>query len=385
VADVDHVVVLYLSHDRKSKRYSLIIWSHNNHILGNMISGYTEMPVSFGIMIHGGAGAGKIKKSSKNAQEISEALENSISVGYEILEKSAHRGNGNDAVDAVELTVASMEDSGVFNASIGSCLTLDKRIEMDASIMDGNDLAAGSVGMVQQIQNPVKLARQVMERTDHVLLVSEGASELAKLFNMEIALHAEPSKEKLDRYDVLCKKMKNTWARNYELLTRSQYSPLYKKKKNSNNNNQIHYGTVGAVAIDRHANVAAAVSTGGRWLKLHGRVGDSAVIGAGIYADNDSGAACATGDGEFIMKLCLSKYTCDLMKETNKNDNTASEATKKAINLLTKKFGSNSGGIIAVDTKGRFGMSINTESMPIAIKSSKYGNGKTKFAFEKYH
>ncbi|AFU60200.1 putative L-asparaginase [Candidatus Nitrososphaera gargensis Ga9.2] len=135
-------------------------------------------------MIHGGAGTGKIRKSSKHAQDISKALENSVSTGYDILEKS---DGDAAAVNAVESAVASMEDSGLFNVGIDSCLILDKRIEMNASIMNGKDLAAGSVGMVQHMQNPVKLARQVMERTDHTMFVSDGPLELAKLFNITVA------------------------------------------------------------------------------------------------------------------------------------------------------------------------------------------------------
>ena len=337
------------------------------------------MTVNFGIMIHGGAGTENIgrRSSSKYSQKILKALEDSVSIGFDILEKSGHSIYDDDggAIDAVESAVASMEDSGLFNAGAGSCLTFDKRIEMDASIMDGKDLAAGSVGMVQHNeQNPVKLARQVMERTDHIMFVSDGAWELTKLFNIGVTdLPLKPSQEKLDRYDALRKKMEKTWPRNYELLSTSSYSSSL-----NNGNNQRHFGTVGAVAIDKHANVASAVSTGGLWLKMHGRVGDSAVIGAGIYADNDTGAACATGDGEFIMRLCLSKYTSDLMKQ---NKNSASQATRKAIGLLTSKFGPNSGGLIAVDRRGRFGMSMNTRSMPVAIKCSK-DKGKTRIAFE---
>jgi beta-aspartyl-peptidase (threonine type) len=303
-------------------------------------------------MVHGGAGAGELRNSKHLRNSISKALSNSVIVGYDLLE------SGHEAVDGVESAVANMEDTGLFNAGVGSCLTLDKSIEMDASIMNGKDLAAGSVGMVQNVRNPVKLARQVMERTDHVMLVSDGAYELAKLLDIGIE-HVVPTPEKLESYQRLCKEMRTVWSRNYQLLLSSR-----------------HFGTVGAVALDRHGNVAAAVSTGGRWLKMHGRVGDSAVIGAGIYADNGSGAACATGHGELMIRLCLSKYTCDLMKKCD-----PSQSAKKAIEVLTKKFGANTGGIIAVDTKGRFGMSMNTGSMPVAMKSSK--DEKTQVIFEK--
>ena len=121
--------------------------------------------------------------------------------------------------------------------------------------------------------------------------------------------------------------------------------------------------------------MSAGVSTGGRWLKMHGRIGDSAVIGGGFYADNNSGSACATGNGEFIMRRCLCKFACDQMQFTN-----ASVASKKSIALLTKQFGKNTGGLITVDTKGNFGIAYNTNQMPIALIDSK--NEKIKIAME---
>ena len=313
----------------------------------------------FGILIHGGAGTEKIKKSSKRAKDITNSLMSSVCNGFEILRKE----NGT-AVDAVESAVANMENSGVFNAGLGSCLTVDKQIEMDASIMNGKDISVGSVGMVQNIQNPIKLARLVMESTDHVMFVSEGANKLAKLLGMEFR-HYKISQQKLKTYNKYYKQMKSRWRKNNQLLT-------------SHNNNN-HYGTVGAVAIDREGNVASAASTGGRWLKIHGRIGDSAIVGAGIYADNGLGAACTTGIGEFIVRLCLSKYACDYMGRQNNN---ALLSSNMAIAKLTQKFGKNTGGIITVDTKGQFGAAMNTQSMPIALCISK--TKKVKVALNKH-
>lgn len=312
----------------------------------------------FGILIHGGARTEKIKKSSKRAKDITNSLMSSVCNGFEILRKE----NGT-AVDAVESAVANMENSGVFNAGLGSCLTVDKQIEMDASIMNGKDISVGSVGMVQNVQNPIKLARLVMESTDHVMFVSEGANKLAKLLGIEFR-HYKISQQKLKTYNKYYKQMKSRWRKNNQLLT-------------SHNNN--HYGTVGAVAIDREGNVASAASTGGRWLKIHGRIGDSAIVGAGIYADNGLGAACATGIGEFIIRLCLSKYACDYMGRQNNN---AFLSSNMAIAKLTQKFGENTGGIITVDTKGRFGAAMNTQSMPIALCMSK--NKKIKVALNEH-
>jgi L-asparaginase / beta-aspartyl-peptidase len=301
----------------------------------------------FGILIHGGAKTKKITRSSKRADEISRFLKSSVLDGFNLLKK------GSNAVDAVEAAVVSMEDSGVFNAGAGAALTIDKQIEMDASIMDGKDISAGCVGMVQGIRNPIKLARKVIESTDHVMIVSEGALKLAKLLNIDVE-QSYPSQKLVDKFNKRKKEMKNKMNNNKLLGMSSEHSGNH------------YYGTVGAVAIDREGNVASAVSTGGTWLKLHGRVGDSAVIGGGFYADNSLGAACATGHGEYIMRLCLCKYVCDQMQL-----NGALLSSEKSIVLLTKRFGKNTGGIITVDTQGRFGIAYNTRSMPVASIKSK--------------
>jgi L-asparaginase / beta-aspartyl-peptidase len=301
----------------------------------------------FGILIHGGAKTKKIKRSSKRADEISRFLKSSVLDGFNLLKKDSN------ATDAVEAAVVSMEDSGVFNAGAGAALTIDKQIEMDASIMDGRDISAGCVGMVQGIRNPIKLARQVTEHTDHVMIVSEGALKLAKLLNIDVE-QFYPSQKLLITFNKRKKEMKSKRKNNKLSGMPSDHSGNHS------------YDTVGAVAIDREGNVASAVSTGGTWLKLPGRIGDSAIIGGGFYADNSLGAACATGRGEYIMRLCLCKYACDQMQL---NDGPLS--SKKSIDLLTKRFGKNTGGIITVDTKGRFGIAYNTRSMPVALIKSK--------------
>jgi beta-aspartyl-peptidase (threonine type) len=221
--------------------------------------------------------------------------------------------------------------------------------------MDGRDISAGSVGMVHGIRNPIRLARQVMERTDHSMIVSDGALKLAEILNMDIEDH-EPNQKSLNKFNSLIKSYKNKWRKNNDLLTKSL----------ANQSHDQDHGTVGAVAMDREGNVAVGVSTGGRWLKMQGRIGDSAVIGGGFYADNSLGAACATGKGEFIMRCCLCKYACDQMQSKN-----ADVSSRNSIALLTKRFGKNTGGIITVDTKGHFGISCNTNYMPVASISSK--------------
>jgi len=326
---------------------------------------------NFGILVHGGAGSNKRKtKQSFNETEIGKKIGQAACIGFDILKcYTVHTNSNNNkantfALDAVERAVAIMEDSGLFDAGIsGSYLTADAEIEMDASIMNGKDLSAGSIGMVQNIQNPIKLARLVMEHTDHVMLVSDGVTQLAKLFNIEIK-YRKPTEQSLKKHVKRKRILKKEWPKNHKLLFSL---PKF---------TYDHYGTVGAVAIDQEANVASAVSTGGRWFKMHGRIGDSAIIGSGLYADNESGAACTTGVGELIMRLCLAKVACDHMR---KGQN-ALTSTKKAIELLSSKFGKNTGGIIAVDKFGQFGAEMNTQSMPIALFTSQTGN-KAKVAF----
>jgi L-asparaginase / beta-aspartyl-peptidase len=313
----------------------------------------------FGILIHGGAGVEKIKRTN----DITRSLKSAVSNGFDLLKKSS-----NKAVDSVEAAVASMEDSGVFDAGVGSYLTIDKTIEMDASIMDGRDISAGSVGMAMGIRNPIKLARKIMERTDHVMMVSDGVTRLSKFFGNTIEEYPqELNKKILNEYNKLMKNVRIKWKKNNKLMMLSSAA--------SQEKSHHHYSTVGAVAIDKDGNVASAVSTGGIWLKMHGRIGDSAIIGSGIYADNKSGAACATGYGEYIMRLCLCKYACDQMQSRN----SAHLSSRKSIDVLTERFGKNTGGIITVDLKGRFGRACNTRFMPTAMITNK--NQKPVIAF----
>ena len=313
----------------------------------------------FGILIHGGAGVKKIKRTD----DITRSLKSAVSNGFDLLKRSS-----NKAVDSVEAAVASMEDSGVFDAGVGSYLTIDKTVEMDASIMDGRDISAGSVGMAMGIKNPIKLARKIMEHTDHVMMVSDGVTRLSQLFGNTVEEYPQELNTKiLNEYNKLMKNVRIKWKKNNKLTMLSSAA--------SQEKSHHHYSTVGAVAIDKDGNVASAVSTGGIWLKMSGRIGDSAIIGSGIYADNKSGAACATGYGEYIMRLCLCKYACDQMQSRN----SAHLSSKKSIDVLTERFGKNTGGIITVDLKGRFGRACNTRFMPTAMITNK--NQKPVIAF----
>jgi len=290
------------------------------------------------IVVHGGAGAWNSERSQPGLEGVKKAAK----TGFEILK------HGGSAVDSVIEAVAVMEDSGAFNAGYGSSLNIDKRVEMEASIMDGKTLQAGAVGLLEDVKNPVRLARIVMEKTDHVFVVGEGAEKLAEMFDLE---RREPTTElSLKHYEKQRKAL---------LEGRSRLPRLVNLVKN--HPELFTLETVGAVALDKEGNVAAATSTGGFSLKLPGRIGDSPLIGCGNYADNQAGACSATGVGEIAIRLVLSKTVCDFME----NGKTAQEAVELAINIVNRRIPDvyNSMGLIAVDAYGRIGAAHNSRNL----------------------
>jgi len=290
------------------------------------------------IVVHGGAGAWNPERSQPGLEGVKKAAK----TGFEILK------HGGSAVDSVMEAVAVMEDGGTFNAGYGSSLNIDKRVEMEASIMDGKTLQAGAVGLLEDIRNPVRLAKIVMEKTDHVFVVGEGAEKLAETFNLE---RREPITElRLKYYEKQRKAL---------LEGRSRLPRLANLVKNYPELFTLE--TVGAVALDKEGNVAAATSTGGFSLKLPGRIGDSPLIGCGNYADNQAGACSATGVGEIAIRLVLSKTVCDFME----NGKTAQEAVELAINIVNRRIPDtyNSMGLIAVDVYGRVGAAHNSRNL----------------------
>lgn len=281
------------------------------------------------MIIHGGAGSGKFDEGDRRFGELRAAVE----AGMAAMKKGS-------SVDAAEAAVSRMEQSGAFNSGRGACLTADGRVQLDAAIMEGRWLKGAGVGAETSTFSAASLARWVMENTNHILLVgpyADGAARAAGLPMEEL----KPSREAARRYALLVSKRKGKHAETQTALSRMQRG-----------------NTVGAVAIDADGVPAAAVSTGGLWMKLPGRVGDSAVIGAGIYADAGSGAACATGNGEEIVKNVLSWQACDMMRRLQ-----ASAAAKKTIAAITRKSGPGTAGIITVDRRGRLGCAYNTEAM----------------------
>jgi beta-aspartyl-peptidase (threonine type) len=294
--------------------------------------GFMQKPV---IVVHGGAGAWQPERIGAGIEGVKEAAK----VGFEILK---HDGS---ALDAVEAAVMQMEDDEVFNAGLGSALTIDKQIEMEASIMDGKTLNAGAVGLLRDIKNPIHLARLIMENTDHVFIVGHGAEKLANIFGLE-------RRNPLTEYRV------QAWRKEKEKLAKiRRLSKLHKLI--TSYPRLLESETVGAVALDKNNDVAAATSTGGFTLKFPGRIGDSPLIGCGTYADNECGACSATGIGEVAIKLVLAKTTCESMR----NGNSAQEAVEKSITLTNLKMNGLEMGLIAVDASGRIGAAHNSPNL----------------------
>lgn len=290
------------------------------------------------IVVHGGAGTWQPERSQPGLDGVKKATK----TGFDILRKDG------TAMDAVMEAVAALEDDGTFNAGYGSTLNLEKEIEMEASIMDGKTLQAGAVGLLKDIKNPVRLARIVMEKTDHVFVVGKGAEKLAKMCNLG---RRNPITELRLRYYE--EQKKNLLSGKFEL------PKLYELVKSHPKLFQLE--TVGAVALDKNGNVAAATSTGGFPLKFPGRIGDSPLIGCGTYADNEAGACSATGVGEVAIRLVLAKTVCNFMQ----SGKTAQKASELAIKLVNRRMATsyNSMGAIAIDTYGRIGAAHNSPNM----------------------
>jgi len=283
---------------------------------------------SFGIVVHGGAGV-LSGLSIERQQEIENKVKDTLISAYKILE------DGGSSMDAVEFAVSEFEDSNLFNAGKGSVYNSDEVQEMDASIMNGADRSAGAVASVQIIKNPIKLARKVLEETEHVLLVGEGAEIFAKDIEENIVdrsyFHSEKNLKRLQKA---------------------------KKRISDNNIIEDKIGTVGAVALDKNGNIAAATSTGGMTNKMPGRVGDTPIIGSGTWAQNDVCGVSSTGHGEFFIKYQVAKEVCTRIEYLNE---TLEKASSDIIEELLKIDAR--GGIIAIDKNANTSMPFNTNGM----------------------
>lgn len=242
------------------------------------------------------------------------------------------------ALDGAVAAVEYMEETGAFNCGRGACLTAEGKVELDAAVMTGNDLSGAGVGAVTCTYDATSLARWVMENTEAVLLVGERCRDYARMAGLKVE-PLKPSKE--------------AWQRFLALKKDERHAGVLRLVKHFREGD-----TVGAVAIGSDGVPAGAVSTGGRWMKLPGRVGDSAVLGTGVFADSRLGAACATGTGEEIIRCSLSLRACELMKVKD-----AESAARSSIRYISRARGKDTAGIITVDLKGRVGASFNTAAM----------------------
>lgn len=296
----------------------------------------------FSIAIHGGAGTiSRGKMSPEKEQAYLKALEEALQAGISILK------NGGTALAAVEKAVISLEDSPLFNAGRGSVFTADGTHEMDASIMDGENLKCGAVSLISGIKNPISLARDIMQKSGHVFLAGEGAMKFAEKIGYEF----EGAPYFFDEF-------------RYRQWQKVIGSDSFKLDHSDFEDSK--FGTVGAVACDQRGNLAAATSTGGMTNKKWGRIGDSPIIGAGTYADNKTCAVSCTGSGEYFMRGVTAYDVSCLMKYKNLS---LEEAATKTINEHLSKIGGD-GGLIAVDTQGNVSMPFNTEGMYRGARTS---------------
>lgn len=302
----------------------------------------SQAKAPIGIVIHGGAGTiSRDSMTPAQEQAYHAMLTHAVNQGYSVLER------GGSSLDAVTAAVTILEDSPLFNAGKGAVYTFDETHELDASIMDGKSRNAGAVAGVTNVKNPILLARAVMEKSVHVMLAGKGAEQFAQDQQLELVDNSYFNTE--FRYEAL-KRAKQAIAP-LPHQARGPYDPAWKM------------GTVGAVAIDRKGNLAAATSTGGMTAKRYGRIGDAPVIGAGNFADNQC-AVSATGHGEFFIRYQVASDICARAKYQRKS---AAAAAKEVLAELKAVGGD--GGVIVVDNKGQLSWTFNTEGMYRALKA----------------
>jgi len=303
----------------------------------------TRQPIA--IAIHGGAGT--ILKSNMSAEKEAkyrEALDTALQRGY------AKLSEGKDGVEAVTAAITYLENSPLFNAGLGAVYTYDGTHELDASIMHGEHKNAGAIAGVTTVKNPILAAQVVMEKSVHVMLSGKGAETFTQLHDIE----------QVDNSYFNTEFRKNALDKAKQHLTNKHFAPqLDVDVAEIVGFQDYKYGTVGAVVLDAKGNIVAGTSTGGMTAKRFGRVGDSPIIGAGTYADNDSCGVSATGHGEYFIRYNVAADICARVKYQNVS---LQEAAKTVIfDVLNSEAGS--GGIIAIDSKGNIAMPFNTEGM----------------------
>ena len=309
----------------------------------NNASAVDEVTPNVVLGIHGGIGEDKKDMTPDLEVKVRAALNAALKAGKAKLDA------GGTGLDAVEAAIRVMEDDPVLNAGKGAVFTHEGRNELDSSIMDGKTKKAGSVASVTIIKNPISAARAVMEKTKHVMLIGRGAEVFATRQGLEIV---DPS---YFWTEFQWKAIQEVWKREAEAKKQSsdaadeQDVPIAKP----------HYGTVGAVALDKDGNLAAGTSTGGMTNKMFGRIGDSPIIGAGTYAENETAAISCTGHGEFFIRYSVSH---EIVAQIKYKKVSAKEAVEDVINRQLKDIGAE-GAAIVLDKSGRFTTARNSEGL----------------------
>jgi len=306
---------------------------------------------NFAIAIHGGAGTiDKSTMTPDKRKQYEDTLELAIDAGYVLLAK------GQSSQKAVIAAIKVLEDSPLFNAGKGAVYTYDEQHELDASIMLGHNLQAGAVAGVTSVKNPIELAAKVMNESVHVLLSGRGAEDFAKKHQLTLVDNSYFDTKR--RYQSLLKAKQKLAEKQAELKS---YQAAHQAL-----DTEFKLGTVGAVALDQKGNLAAGTSTGGMTAKRYGRIGDSPIIGAGTYANNNSCAVSATGHGEYFIRYNVAANVCARVEYQQLS---LTEAADTVINKVLKQAGG-TGGIIAIDNQGNISMPFNTKGMYRASKSS---------------
>lgn len=288
------------------------------------------------MVIHGGVGTiERANMTPERDKEYRAKLSEALIAGHKVLNA------GGSSLDAIEATLRILEDSPLFNAGKGAVFTAEGRNELDASIMDGRTRAAGAVAGVTILKNPISAARAVMEKSDSVMLTGRGAELFATKMGLEVV---DPS---------------YFWTERRWKSLQEELKSREGKKSSISVDGERKFGTVGAVALDRAGNIAAGTSTGGRTGKMPGRVGDSPVIGAGTYADNETCGVSATGHGEFFIRWAVAHELTALMRYRNMAVQAAAdELIRRQLAPVT-----DDAGLIALDRKGNVGISFANEGM----------------------
>jgi L-asparaginase / beta-aspartyl-peptidase len=302
--------------------------------------------MTYGLVVHGGAGTIlKEKMSPELEKEYREALAEALCAGEKILK------NGGSSLDAIVAVNLVFEDSPLFNAGKGACYTNDETHELDASIMDGSNLEAGAVTGVKHIKNPILLARLIMEKSNHVMLSGEGAENFAAMHDIETVdqeyFHTERRMQQLLR------------SKANEESSQNLSEDVIDEKAQIVDVDDKKFGTVGAVALDQAGNLAAGTTTGGMTNKRFGRIGDSPIIGAGNYANNQTCAVSCSGHGELFIRAVAAYEVSALMEHKGMN---LQQAADTVVHEKLMSIGGR-GGLIAIDHKGNMTMSFNSPGM----------------------